>query len=55
MFVTTDLNKSFSVESKTIAVHAKINQSDTKYLISEMYISVNLNVDNKTVPALPER
>lgn len=48
------INKSFSNESKTVAVHAKINQSDTKDLISGMYVSANINVNNATVPALPE-
>lgn len=48
------INKSFSNESKTVAVHAKINQSDIKDLISGMYVSVNINVNNATVPTLPE-
>lgn len=48
------INKSFSNESKTVAVHAKINQSDTKDLISGMYVSANININNATVPALPK-
>ncbi len=48
------INKSFSNESKTIAVHAKINPSDTKGLISGMYVSANINIKNVTVPALPK-
>jgi cobalt-zinc-cadmium efflux system membrane fusion protein len=48
------INKSFSNESKTVAVHAKINQSDTKDLISGMYVSANININNVTVPALPK-
>jgi cobalt-zinc-cadmium efflux system membrane fusion protein len=47
------INKSFSNESKTVAVHAKINPSDTKDLISGMYVSANINITNITVPALP--
>jgi len=48
------INKSFSNESKTIAVHAKINPSDTKGLISGMYVSANININNATVQALPK-
>lgn len=48
------INKSFSNESKTVAVHAKINSSDTKDLISGMYVAANINISNQTVPALPK-
>jgi membrane fusion protein, heavy metal efflux system len=48
------INKSFSNESKTVAVHAKINATDAKGLISGMYVSANININNSTVPALPK-
>ena len=48
------INKSFSNESKTVAVHAKINPADAKNLISGMYVSANINIKNNTVPALPK-
>lgn len=48
------INKSFSNESKTVAVHAKINAEDAKGLISGMYVSANININNNTVPALPK-
>lgn len=48
------INKSFSNESKTVAVHAKINPKDTKDLISGMYVAANINITNQTVPALPK-
>jgi cobalt-zinc-cadmium efflux system membrane fusion protein len=48
------INKSFSNESKTVAVHAKINANDAKGLISGMYVSANININNATVPALPK-
>lgn len=48
------INKSFSNESKTVAVHAKINPDDAKDLISGMYVSANINLDKATVPALPK-
>ena len=48
------INKSFSNESKTGAVHAKINPADSKDLISGMYVSANINIKNATVPALPK-
>ncbi len=48
------VNKSFSNESKTVAVHAKINPDDAKGLISGMYVSANINITNATVPALPK-
>ncbi|MGG7034947.1 MAG: efflux RND transporter periplasmic adaptor subunit [Flavobacterium sp.] len=48
------INKSFSNESKTVAVHAKINPVDAKGLISGMYVSANININNNTVPALPK-
>ena len=48
------INKSFSNESKTVAVHAKINPADAKDLISGMYVSANINITNATVPALPK-
>jgi len=48
------INKSFSNESKTVAVHAKIESSDAKELISGMYVSANINIVNATVPALPK-
>lgn len=46
------INKSFSNESKTVAVHTKINPEDAKGLISGMYVSANINITNATVPAL---
>ena len=48
------INKSFSNESKTVAVHAKINPTDSKDLISGMYVSANINITNQTVQALPK-
>lgn len=48
------INKSFSNDSKTVAVHAKINPSDAKDLISGMYVAANINISNQTVPALPK-
>ncbi len=48
------INKSFSNESKTVAVHAKINPSDSKDLISGMYVAANINITNQTVQALPK-
>jgi cobalt-zinc-cadmium efflux system membrane fusion protein len=48
------INKSFSNESKTVAVHAKINPGDAKDLISGMYVSANININNATVLALPK-
>ena len=48
------INKSFSNESKTVAVHAKIESADAKALIPGMYVSANINITNATVPALPK-
>lgn len=48
------INKSFSNESKTVAVHAKINPTDAKDLISGMYVAANINITNQTVQALPK-
>lgn len=48
------INKSFSNESKTVAVHAKINPESAKGLISGMYVSANINVKNATLPSLPK-
>lgn len=48
------INKSFSNESKTVAVHAKIDPSDAKDLISGMYVAANINITNQTVQALPK-
>jgi len=48
------INKSFSNESKTVAVHAKIEPGDAKDLIPGMYVSANINITNTTVPALPK-
>lgn len=48
------INKSFSNESKTVAVHAKINPESAKGLISGMYVSANINIKNVTLPALPK-
>jgi cobalt-zinc-cadmium efflux system membrane fusion protein len=48
------INKSFSNESKTVAVHAKIESADAKGLIPGMYVSANINIINATVPALPK-
>ena len=47
-------NKSFSNESKSVAVHAKINPADTKDLISGMYVAANININNQTVQSLPK-
>jgi cobalt-zinc-cadmium efflux system membrane fusion protein len=48
------INKSFSNESKTVAVHARIDPADAKGLIPGMYVSANINITNATVPALPK-
>ncbi|WP_298117480.1 efflux RND transporter periplasmic adaptor subunit [Flavobacterium sp.] len=48
------INKSFSNESKTVAVHAKINPGDAKDLISGMYVAANISISNQTVSALPK-
>ncbi|MHC0444993.1 efflux RND transporter periplasmic adaptor subunit [Flavobacterium sp. 3-218] len=48
------INKSFSNESKTVAVHAKIDPADAEGLIPGMYVSANINITNATVPALPK-
>lgn len=48
------INKSFSNESKSVAVHAEINPSDAKDLISGMYVAANINITNQTVQALPK-
>ncbi|WET03162.1 efflux RND transporter periplasmic adaptor subunit [Flavobacterium sp. YJ01] len=48
------INKSFSNESKTVAVHAKIDPADAKGLIPGMYVSANINITNATVSALPK-
>lgn len=48
------INKSFSNESKTVAVHAKINPESAKGLISGMYVSANININNVSLPALPK-
>lgn len=48
------INKSFSNESKSVAVHAKINENDTKDLISGMYVAANINITNQMVQALPK-
>lgn len=48
------INKSFSNESKTVAVHAKIESADAKGLIPGMYVSANINITNTTVPAVPK-
>lgn len=48
------INKSFSNESKTVAVHAKITSNDAKDLISGMYVAANINISNQTVQALPK-
>jgi cobalt-zinc-cadmium efflux system membrane fusion protein len=48
------INKSFSNENKTVAVHAKIESADAKGLIPGMYVSANINITNATVPALPK-
>ena len=47
------INKSFSNDSKAVAVHAKINPGYTKDLISGMYVAANINVGNQLVEALP--
>ncbi len=48
------INKSFTNESKAVVVHAKISSTDVKGLISGMYVSANINVNNVTVPTLPK-
>jgi membrane fusion protein, heavy metal efflux system len=48
------INKTFTNESKSVAVHAKINTADVKGLISGMYVSANINVNNVTVQTLPK-
>lgn len=48
------INKSFSNESKTVAVHAKINPTDAKDLISGMYVAASININNQLVQALPK-
>jgi membrane fusion protein, heavy metal efflux system len=48
------INKTFTNESKSVAVHAKINATDVKGLIAGMYVSANINVNNITVQTLPK-
>ncbi|MHC0440343.1 efflux RND transporter periplasmic adaptor subunit [Flavobacterium sp. 3-210] len=48
------VNKSFSNESKTVAVHARIDPADAKGLIPGMYVSANINITNATLPVLPK-
>ncbi|MBK7763362.1 MAG: efflux RND transporter periplasmic adaptor subunit [Bacteroidetes bacterium] len=48
------INKSFSNESKTVAVHSKINSSDVKGLIAGMYVTANINISDAFVQALPK-
>jgi membrane fusion protein, heavy metal efflux system len=48
------INKTFTNASKSVAVHAKINTDNVKGLISGMYVSANINVNNVTVQTLPK-
>ena len=48
------INKSFSNESKTVAVHAKIDPADAKGLIPVVCVSANIKITKATVPALPK-
>ncbi len=48
------INKSFSNESETVAVHSRINSNDVKGLIAGMYVSANINVVNVYVKAVPK-
>jgi membrane fusion protein, heavy metal efflux system len=48
------INKSFSNESKSVAVHAKIEAKDAQNLISGMYVSANIIIKNQWVNALPK-
>jgi cobalt-zinc-cadmium efflux system membrane fusion protein len=48
------ISKTFANESKSVAVHAHIKGNDTKGLISGMYLSANINVNNARVTALPK-
>jgi membrane fusion protein, heavy metal efflux system len=48
------INKTFTNESKSVAVHAHFNSNDVKGLISGMYVSANINVNNITVQTLPK-
>jgi membrane fusion protein, heavy metal efflux system len=47
------INKTFTNESKSVAVHAKINSTNVNGLISGMYVTANINVNNVTVQTLP--
>ena len=47
------INKSFSNESKAVTVHAEIDTKDTKDLISGMYVTANINIENQKVMAVP--
>jgi membrane fusion protein, heavy metal efflux system len=48
------INKTFTNESKSVAVHAKINAKNVSGLISGMYVAANINVNNVTVQTLPK-
>lgn len=47
------INKSFSNESKTVAVHSRILNNNLNTLIAGMYVSANINVNDSYVQAVP--
>lgn len=48
------INKSFSNESKTVAVHSRILNNNLNGLIAGMYVSANINVNDAYVQAVPK-
>jgi membrane fusion protein, heavy metal efflux system len=48
------INKSFSNESKTVAVHSRILNNNLNGLIAGMYVSANINVMDAYVQAVPK-
>ena len=48
------INKSFSNESKTVAVHSRILNNNLNGLIAGMYVSANINVTDAYVQAIPK-
>lgn len=48
------INKSFSNESKTVAVHSRIINNNLNGLIAGMYVSANINVTDAYVQAVPK-
>jgi len=48
------INKSFSNESKTVAVHSRILNNNLNGLIAGMYVSANINVTDAYVQAVPK-